>query len=121
MDDILNCPICGNKLKNKNLPNKTLHFINKKSDYLERICSSGYNHVLMLFTDKNTNQIDLLRFAFTVNSSRFIEIDYINNKSQLYCNKNGQSQIININKAIIPDFPDLIKFKKTIEMYIIFS
>jgi hypothetical protein len=121
MDDILLCPICGNKFRNINHDNKILHPINKTGDYVERICSSGHNHVVSLWVDKNTKKVDWLRLSLNPKYSRFLELDYVNSKCRITCAKNGEFTHINIPKMIEPDFPDLTKLKERVSLYILFS
>lgn len=122
MDDILNCPICDKKLKNYNSPSKTIGFINKTSHYKERICSNSYNHLFILFTDQNTNQIDYLRFNIDDKYSQFIELDFVNSKSRISLLTDSiVGNIINIPKILYPDFPKLLKLKDKISLYITIS
>lgn len=121
MDDILHCPICGNKFRNSHHTKKFLHATGKVSDYAERICSDGHNHVVTLWADKNTNKVDLLRMSLNSKYSRFLELDYVNQKCRITCAKNGEYEHIDIPKMIEPDFPDLTKLKERVSLYILFS
>jgi hypothetical protein len=121
MDDVLMCPICGNKMRNNHLANKLLHSVGKTADYAERICSNQPNHVVTLYTDKETKQVDLLKISLNPKYSRFIEIDYVNQKCRITCAKDGEYEHINIPKMIEPDFPDLTKLKERVGLYVVFS
>ena len=121
MDDILHCPICGNKLRTSHHPNKLLHAINKTADYAERICSEGHNHIVAIWTNKATKKVDLLKLSLNSKYSRFLEIDYVNQKCRITCAKNGEYDYIDIPKMIEPDFPDLEKLKERVSLYILFS
>jgi len=121
MNDTLYCPVCNNKLKNKNLPNQKLYAVDNQSDYIERTCSSGFNHSLRFFTDKKTKKVHLLKTSISPNYSRFIEIDFLNHKSKISCFKMGESEAININKIIEPDFPNLSNLKNKVDVYVKFS
>ncbi len=122
MDDVLYCPICGNKLRTSHHNAKLLHVIGKTADYAERTCSAGYNHIVVLWCDKATGKIDFLKFTLNHTYSRFLEIDYISNKSRVTC-RTGENkhEYIDIPKIIVPDFPDLKELKEKINLYIVFS
>jgi hypothetical protein len=121
MDDTLSCPICGNKLKTMHLPNKLLHGVGKTANYAERRCSDGHNHIVSFWTDKETKQVDLLKISLKPNYTRFLEIDYINQKCRITCQKDGEYEYIEIPKMIEPDFPDLVKLKERVGLYVVFS
>lgn len=121
MDDILLCPICGNKLRTHNLDNKLLHHIGKTANYAERVCSRGHNHVLMIWVDKETKQIDFLKLSLNPKYSRFVEVDFVNQRCRISCLKDGQAEYIEIPKMLELDFPDLTKLKERVGMYIVFS
>jgi uncharacterized protein YbaR (Trm112 family) len=121
MDDVLHCPICGNKLKTNHHTNKLLHPTGKTVDYAERICSEWPNHILAIWTDKASKKVDLLKFSLNPKYSRFLEIDYVNQKCRIICTKEGEIQNIEIPKMIEPDFPDLEKLKERVSLYVVFS
>lgn len=121
MDDILNCPICGNKLRNVKMANKLLHGTGKTSDYIERTCAQGRNHTIQFFTDEATNQVDLLKISLNPKYSRYLEINYVTKSCRISCMKAGKAEYIEIEKMIDPDFPDLIKLKERVAMYVVFS
>lgn len=121
MDDVLNCPICGKKLKNKKLPRKYLHMLGLAADYIERNCTQGMNHNLQFFTRESTKCIDLLKISLDPRYSKYLEIDYINQKCRISCTKDGKTEYIDIEKMVEPDFPDLVKLKEKIQIYILLS
>ena len=121
MDDILYCPICGNKLRTSHLTNKLLHPIGKTADYAERVCSEGYNHIISLWTDKTTKTVDLLKVSLSAKYSRFLEIDFINKKCRIICAKGGKHQYIDIPRLLVPDFPSLTELKKVVSLFITLS
>lgn len=121
MDDILSCPICGNKLRNVKTPNKFLHTAGKTSDYIERTCVHGRNHAIQFFTDEATNQVDFLKISLNPKYSRYLEINYVNKTCRISCMKAGKTEYIDIEKMIEPDFPDLIKLKERVALYVVFS
>jgi hypothetical protein len=121
MKDTLYCPICNNKLKNKKLKNQNLYLINNCSDYIERTCSDGFNHTLQFFTEQKTKKVHLLKTSLNHNYSKFIEIDYLNNKSRISCFKMGKPEYIEIDKVIDTDFPKLDNLKNKINTYVAFS
>ena len=121
MDDIQLCPICGNKLKNINLDNKLLHQVGKTADYIERRCSDGHNHVIMFWVDKATKQIDFLKLSLNPKYSRFVEMDFVNQRCRISCLKDNQTEYIDVPKMLELDFPNLNKLKERVGMYIIFS
>lgn len=121
MDDVLCCPICGNKLRTSHLPNKLLHPVGKTADYAERVCSQGYNHTVTLWSDKTTKQVDMIKISLNPKYSRWLEIDYVNQKCRITCAKDGEYEYIDIPKMIEPDFPDLVKLKERVSLYVVFS
>lgn len=121
MDDTLVCPICGNKLRNVNQKSKYLLPVSKTANYIERTCSTGMNHSLQLFTDGYTQKVDLLKLSLNPKYSRYLEIDFINQKCRISCLKAGKAEYINIPKMIQPDFPKLVKLKERVSMYVTFS
>jgi hypothetical protein len=121
MDDILSCPICGNKLRTSHHPNKLLHHVGKTANYAERLCNKGHNHSLMIYADKKTKKVDLLKLSLASDYSRYLEIDFLNQKCRIACLKDGQTYYIEIEKMIMPDFPDLVKLKEKVGLYVVFS
>jgi hypothetical protein len=121
MDDTLTCPVCGNKLRTINLNNKYLHPVGKNGDYIERTCSDGMNHSLQFFWNKQSKKIELLKLSLNHKYSRYLEIDFVNEKCKIQCMKNGKAEHIEIDKIIVPDFPLLEKLKEKVNFYILFS
>lgn len=121
MDDTLSCPICGNKLRNIKLSGKFLHYVDKSANYVERTCSQGMNHTVQFFTDEDTKQIDLLKISLSPKYSRYLEIDYLNQKCRISCWVDGNAEYIEIDKMVELDFPDLVKLKEKVSVYILFS
>lgn len=121
MDDVLNCPICGNKLRTSHHTNKYVPFIEQTGDYAERICSTGHNHIIAIWTNKETKKVDFIRLSLNSKYSRFLEIDYVGQKCRITCAKEGEYEYINIPKMIEPDFPDLVKLKERVGLYVVFS
>jgi hypothetical protein len=121
MDDTLLCPICGNKLRNMK-KNGPLHAIGKTGNYIERVCSKGPNHRgLQFFVDENTHQVDLLKLPLNAKYSRYLEIDFYNQRCRISCLKDNKNDQIIIERLIEPDFPDLCKLKETISLFIVLS
>jgi hypothetical protein len=121
MDDVLNCPICGNKLKTSHHTDKLLHAVGKTANYAERICSAGYNHTLTLWADKDTKQVDLVKVSLNPTYSRFLEIDYVNGKCRIICASEGERDCIEIDRLLEPDFPDLVKLREQVALFIVLS
>jgi hypothetical protein len=121
MDDVLCCPICGNKLRSYNLLNHLLDQVGKTANYAQRICNKGHNHSLMMFVDKDTKKVDLIKISLNPSYSRYLEIDFVNQKCRIACLKDGKPDYIIIEKMIDPDFPDLVKLKERVGLYILFS
>lgn len=119
MDDILTCPICGNKMRTNHLKNKLLHPVQKTANYAERCCTN--QHVVMFWVDKATKKVDLIKISLSPKYSRFIEIDYVNQKCRITCAKDGEEEHIEIPKMIEPDFPDLVALKERVNLYVVFS
>jgi len=122
MDDTLLCPICGNKFRNVNLINRHLYSVDKTANFVERTCSDGMNHVLQLFVDTSTGKVDFMKLSLNPKYSKYLEIDFLNQKCRINCMKDGRTvQYINIPKMLDLDFPDLIKMKERVSLYIVFS
>ncbi len=121
MDDTQTCPICGNKLRTINLDNKYIVVIGKQSNFVERTCTKGMNHSLRLISDKVTGKVDFINLSLNPKYSRYLEIDFINQKCRINCMKDGKPDYIDIPKMIIPDFPHLEKLKERVNLYVVFS
>lgn len=118
MDDITNCPICNNFLKNSNV--KFLYQTNKMVPYAVRTCTKGFAHTLRLYTDKATSKVDLIEFSISPNYSKFIEINFIKSSTQITI-KNNTTSFIHLDKVIFPDFPDLTGLLKQVDTFILLS
>ncbi len=81
----------------------------------------GMNHIFQLHINEQSRQVEFLKFSLCPQYSRLLEIDYKNQKCRILCYKEGKGEYIEIEKMIEPDFPDLIKLKEKIELYVIFS
>jgi len=121
MDDVCFCPICNDKLKNVYLNKKTLFPVNKTSDYIQRICATGHNHSILIWTDAISNAIDFLKVSLDSKYSKWLEIDFVNSKCRIICAKNGKYQYIDIDKILDIDFPDMLKIKEKVNFLITFS
>jgi len=121
MEDVITCPICNGKLRTLRLIDKYHHVVNKTANYIERTCSQGMNHSLQLLTDETTGQVDFIKISLNHKYSRFIEIDFINQKSRISCMKAGKAEYIDVDKIWEPDFPNLTKLKEKVALFITFS
>jgi hypothetical protein len=121
MDDVLLCPICQNKLRNKKIGYKNLVGGSKAANYIERVCAKSMEHTIQLFTDGYTKKVDLLKISLNRRSSRILEVDFVNNKCRLHCMKMSKPDTIEIDKMLDLDFPDLKKLKEKLSIYVIFS
>ena len=121
MEDILLCPICGNKMRVLHLNNKFLYPVEKTANYTERVCANNHNHVVSLWADKATNQVDYLRFSLNKEYSRWVEIDYVNQKSRVTLREGTDYRYINVPRILIADFPNCSVLKETIGLFLVFS
>lgn len=122
MDDFTHCPICNNKLRTHHLTNWTQFYLPKTADYIERICSHGFNHSLLIATDPISLQIDFMKLSLNPSFSRFIEIDFINSKCRVRIyQENDPDLIINIPSLLMPDFPSLALLNQKVSLYLTFS
>lgn len=119
MDDTLNCPICGQRMRTINLDNKFLHHIQRLGSYVERTCV-GMNHTLQIFTNKESDTVDFLNLSLNPQYSRFLQINFIDQKCRINCMKDGESTYIDVPKIIEPDFPKLTKLKEKVSLYVVF-
>lgn len=94
--------------------------LDKKSNYVDRNCPGGINHSFNQLTDEVTGKVDWLKLSYEP-GKRWVEINYITNKSRIVCLKDGVSEYIEIGKQLEPDFPDLTKLKEKISIYVLFS
>lgn len=120
MEDSLTCPICGTKLTNLRLNNRYLAMLDKKSNYVDRNCPTGVNHSFNHLVDENTGKVDWVKLSYEP-GKRWIEINNVTNKSRIVCMKDGVSEYIDISKQLEPDFPDLVKLKEKVSIYVLFS
>lgn len=120
MIDTLLCPICSNKLRNRNIKNHYAYAIDNVSNYIERTCSGGMNHSLQMLTEQDTKKVHFLKTSLNHTYSRFIEIDFLNNKSRISCLKLGKPEYIEIKKIFTPDFPELSVLKEKVETLVTF-
>lgn len=121
MDDTLNCPICGKKMRAINRDDRLIFPIGKQADFIERLCIQGLEHSIQMFVDKVTKRIDFISLSLNPKNSRYIEIDLLNKKCRISCMKNSVAEYIEIPKMIYPDFPKLEKLKEKVSLYVIFS
>jgi len=115
MDDTLHCPICGNKMRTVNI--KQLY--ERTGNWAERTCN-GMNHSLQVVATPK-GKVDLLKLSLNPKYSKFLEIDFVNQKCRIICMKDSKPDYIDIAKMIEPDFPDLVKLKERVLLYVTFS
>ena len=120
MDDTLHCPICRRKFRTVNIENRRLYMTEKVGNWKERTCT-GPNHSLQIFSDVESKKVDLLTLSLNPKYSKYLEIDFVNQRCRINCMKDGKSEYIHIDKMIEPDFPNLIKLKERVALYIVFS
>lgn len=122
MEDTLLCPICKNKLRSLKTLDKYLHPIEKISDFYERTCVSAVNHSLQFFVDPESKKIDYLRFSFKPYDGLYIESNFLSGTCNIVCFKeNVIKSIITLPKMIELDFPDLVKTREKLSLYVTFS
>jgi len=119
MIDTLFCPVCNLKLKNRKL-DQYIFYIENSSNYIERTCSNGMNHVLQILVDKKTKDVHWLKMSLSDNFSKFIEIDYLNNKSKITFFHKKNKEFIDLPKVIEPDFSNLNSLKEKVNTYVKF-
>ena len=121
MEDTTACPICKNKLRTIKLPERLLYPVSKISSFLERTCGLGMNHSLQFFVDLETGKVDFLKLSLNPKYSRFLEVDFVNQKCRIACYRNSEPQYVEIPKMVELDFPNLEKLKERISLYVTFS
>ena len=121
MEDTLSCPICGSKLRNNYLHNQFIQVLGKTSTFVERSCTAQHNHSIRFFVDGATGKIDFLRLPLNPQCSRFIEINYLLNKSRISCWKDNKPEYLEIERVLDPDFPDLTKLREKVGIYVVFN
>lgn len=120
MNDTLKCPICKSKLKNKNLLNHNLYLTNSIGNYIQRTCS-GMNHMLQFFIEIKTKKVVGLKTSLVHDYSKFIEINFIDNKSKITCFKMGIPNNIYLPNIPRLDFPEFKELNDKINKLITFS
>lgn len=63
----------------------------------------------------------MIKLSLNPKYSRFLEMDFVNQKCRITCSKDGENEYIDIPKMIYPDFPDLTKLKEKVSLYVVFS
>lgn len=106
--DVTLCPICNKKLQVKRLTpeksNGTCKTPEKHSFYIE-----------YLFKDKSVTYI---RFPLNPEGSVYVGIDYDDQETIINDYLDGTNKKTVIARALNPDFPNLIVFKKKIDFYL---
>jgi hypothetical protein len=82
---------------------------------------NGHGHVLVIWTDKKTKQVDFLRVTLTPSFSRIVEIDFVNSRSDILCKSENGFQKINIERLLVPDFPDLVELKRITNLFMVMA
>lgn len=109
MDDILNCPVCKTKFKNKN---QTI----SKIPLIVRTCSEP-DHVVQTFCYEN--KIHLMRITYGPNYSYIISLNFLESLTDIKLYKDSSLKFnISVSKIIEPDFPNLERFKEKIDFYV---
>ena len=124
MDDCLFCPICSSRLKSYGPFTRYVYLIKKMADYIDRGCISAEDHYIHLLIDSATHKIDIMKISINKSDThnKFIEIDYVNNKSRIIIlEPHGPPQYIDLPKMISPDFPILEELKRKVNILIAFS
>lgn len=119
MKDTLICPICFNKLSNKEI-NSQLPDVPEGNKYIQRTCKNGIGHFLQIYTDPNGKVQSLL---MTLGYDKTVRMNYSNNtttfilKSAMY----DDGQVLLVPRILTPDFPKLEKLKEKLSLYTLFS
>ena len=120
MDDVLTCPICNKKLRN--LTSRSYLFpVRKWGNFIERSCVGELNHSIQFYTDTHTSTVDFLKVSLNPNFSRFLEIDFVNQCCRVILLRDNKPVYISIPKMIDLDFPNLVKLKERVALYVTFS
>ena len=104
MENVENCPICQEKLKES-------QFFN----FIEKSCYNGYGHWLTLLIDSNSLKVINARFCLDVNGSKIISISFKDKKTTIQFLQNSvKYNYIELDYSLEPDFPELTKLKNKI-------
>jgi len=112
--------MCGNKLTNLRLNDRYLAMLDKKSNYIDRNCSSGISHSFNHIVDEMTGKVDWIKLSYEP-GKRWIEINYVTHKSRIVCLKDGVPEYIDIDKRLEPDFPALTRLREKISIFVLIS
>lgn len=75
-----------------------------------------------MFINDQTRKVDRIKVSLNPEYSIFFEVNYYYQKCIVSCFKNGKMEHnIEIPRIIEPDFPDLVKLKEKISIYVVFS
>jgi hypothetical protein len=120
MDDCVLCPICNDKLITFNY--SQVSRFGKTTDYIERVCRKKHDHIICLWTDKKTGQIDILRLFVDPKFSRYLETNFLEQTSYFiaYNDANEEQKVIELGEMIVPDFPLMTQLKKKLANYMAF-
>lgn len=110
MDDTLLCPICGHKFRN----------IKRSAEIIERVCP-GTNHVIQLFTNTVKQQVTEIKLSLDHKYSKHLNINYEKQSTQIICMRNSKPFYIDLPEVLELDFPNLVKIKKKVDLYILVS
>lgn len=121
MQDTLHCPICKQKFLNKY---QLLNFgkNNEIINVAERLCN-GISHTLKIKSNTISKEIIFVKISLDSTYSKYLEVDYIQDKSSISCYKpeSRNHYVIDIGSAIPVDFNNLNKLKDKINTYVMLS
>jgi hypothetical protein len=119
MDDAHNCPICNSVLKITNKKDIFLSEIKTWGNFAIKICP-GANHFLKIISNDQKEMVWLM-CSLNKEYTKFIIINYYQQRCLIICSKNNIRQSIAIDKLLMPDFPHLHLLKKKVDMYVALS
>lgn len=122
------CPICyENLIKESTSSISRINFHNTRDKYVSNFCVAAtksdplhyYNQVSF---EDNVNKIIFQEFSINLGSKYILYANYIDmNNSKSYIKRNIDDKEFELPIQILPDFPDLVLFKKRIITTITFG
>lgn len=113
MEDTSVCPICNSNLRIKQ----------KYDKWIEKICTEGPNHRgLKFITNVLNKQIAHISIPLNEWYSVWVNINFVNEHSTILVNSDlNIKDNIELDKLLVPDFPNLINLKKIVSLCLTFS
>lgn len=122
MNDSSACPICGIKMANSYSSSSKIYFTGyEEKNIVSRTCNKS-SHLVHMFSNTDTNKVELIKISLDADYSTYIYIDFIQNKTSIlvYNSLTKLTNNIYVNKILDLDFPNLDLLKSKVKLYTTF-